>query len=405
LIKKKKSQKSTLQNWEVEKLKIKLFQKREIYTNLIYFLLLTSIYTIINHLWYFNQLDAVEIFIVGVIFIFTRLIFIQIRSWIDIAQKTKNSLSFSISQIIDFKIFKLLFLTPFRLFILPNKIAYYLDVEKYNQIIINYSFTGKIIDFFIFNPQEKTLIENQKIDYSQQKLNKDFLLEKGYLIIPDVYSKNELVSILNAINSSEPFIEPSIKTSRLILFKSYFKKNKDIKDLILTKNLSAIITQLFGDDFFVINSMYFDKPKKSPWGVEYHQDRQIIVKEKIEVPGFNEWFDRFNLTTVRATNEVLKEIFTIRIHIDSTTDKNGSLQVIEGSHKQGIFDPKQIDKTKEINCNVEQGGIMIMSPLLMHQSLGSENSELKRRVIHFDITNIDLPGGLIWGEKELLFNS
>jgi ectoine hydroxylase-related dioxygenase (phytanoyl-CoA dioxygenase family) len=151
----------------------------------------------------------------------------------------------------------------------------------------------------------------------------------------------------------------------------------------MNDNLKSIVNQLFGDGYFIINSMYFDKPGRSTWGVPYHQDRQIIVAEKKEVNGFNEWFNNFGLLTVRATNEVLQQIYTIRIHFDETNIENGSLQVIESSHKQGIFDPRLIDKTKEVNCNVPVGGVMIMSPLLMHQSLAS-SSDTKRRVIHFN---------------------
>jgi hypothetical protein len=138
-------------------------------------------------------------------------------------------------------------------------------------------------------------------------------------------------------------------------------------------------------------------------GVKYHQDRRIIVDKKIDSKVFNDWFEEKDQLMVRAPTEVLQKIVTIRIHLDDTDITNGSLQVIEGSHKKGIYNPELINLNtdKEINCDVPRGGIMVMSPLLMHQSLPSTNY-LKRRVIHFDVTNISLTEGLCWAEKETL---
>jgi hypothetical protein len=398
---------SIMENWEKNRLKYYPFTKNSLKKSLLYlfFFFITCVIIKYKFILQGNYKIISEILLWGISFFVGRILILKIRSWIDIYQNIKYLHHTSIIYLINFKLFKILLLKDKGFKILINNDPYFLDVKANNEIIIKYSFTKKIIDFYIINKDEKIFPTGENIDYSNQKINEEALQEKGYLILPNVYSNLEIKSIIETLNNNEPNIEPAIKTSRLILFKSYFKKNKEIKSLLLNKNLSTIIKQLFDSEYFVVNSMYFDKPKNSPWGVSYHQDRQIIVKEKKEVAGFNEWFERFNLITVRAPNEIIKEIFTIRVHIDITTDKNGSLQVIEESHSKGIFDPVYIDKTKEVNCDVDQGGIMIMSPLLMHQSLGSHTSELKRRVIHFDITNIDLPGGLAWGEKEFLFNS
>ncbi len=48
-------------------------------------------------------------------------------------------------------------------------------------------------------------------------------------------------------------------------------------------------------------------------------------------------------------------------------------------------------------CNVKEGGIMIMRPLLFHSSNKTLNHK-SRRVIHIEFSNSDLPVGLNWYE-------
>ena len=66
--------------------------------------------------------------------------------------------------------------------------------------------------------------------------------------------------------------------------------------------------------------------------------------------------------------DILENIFTIRIHLDNTDENNGALKVVPKSHAKGIYRPETIDwevETENI-CNVENGGVMIMKPLLLH---------------------------------------
>jgi hypothetical protein len=35
--------------------------------------------------------------------------------------------------------------------------------------------------------------------------------------------------------------------------------------------------------------LYFNKTERANWGVPWHQDKTIAVREKIELPGFTAW--------------------------------------------------------------------------------------------------------------------
>ncbi|CAA9197346.1 hypothetical protein FLACOL7796_01629 [Flavobacterium collinsii] len=138
----------------------------------------------------------------------------------------------------------------------------------------------------------------------------------------------------------------------------------------------------------------------------YHQDLTISVDQKIEVKNFENWTVKQNQFAVQPPKEVLEKNFTIRIHLDKTTKENGALKVINNSHSKGIFRVENMDfaNENETICEVEQGGIMIMKPLLFHASNKTTNNE-RRRVIHIEFSNQQLPSGLEWSEKTIFQNN
>ena len=153
-----------------------------------------------------------------------------------------------------------------------------------------------------------------------------------------------------------------------------------------------------------MKSIYFDKPETSNWYVAYHQDLTISVNEKKVIPNFGPWTTKQNQFAVQPPTDILENIFTIRIHLDDTDENNGALKVVPNSHSKGIYRPENIDWTIETEdiCVVPKGGIMIMKPLLLHGSNRTLNGN-RRRVIHIEFSDKELPEDLKWSEK-LLFS-
>ncbi len=131
----------------------------------------------------------------------------------------------------------------------------------------------------------------------------------------------------------------------------------------------------------------------------------ISVDKKIELEEFGSWTTKQNQFAVQPPIGILENIFTVRIHLDETNEDNGALKVIEKSHLKKIYRPESINWgiEKETTCNVEKGGIMIMKPLILHSSNRTTNNK-KRRVIHIEFSDMDLPNGINWAEKYDLKN-
>ena len=231
---------------------------------------------------------------------------------------------------------------------------------------------------------------------------------KGFTIINDIYSENEIGKLISLIeNSTENKTKNATfrKSQDLFAIRQFHKEIPETLPYIFNENLKSIVESNFGKGYFITKSIYFDKPEKSNWFVAYHQDLTISVNKKIETANFENWTVKQNQFAVQPPKEILEDNFTIRIHLDKTTKDNGALKVINNSHSKGILRIENMDfeKEKETMCEVEKGGIMIMKPLLFHASNKTTNNE-RRRVIHIELSKQQLPEDLEWSEKTILEN-
>lgn len=215
-----------------------------------------------------------------------------------------------------------------------------------------------------------------------------------------MFSQQELEEIDTVLQSIDTSKENFRKSEDLFAIRQFLKEVPEIKDLIFNENIRKVVKEIFGEKYFVVKSIYFDKPETSNWYVAYHQDLTISVDKKLELPGFGPWTTKQNQFAVQPPVNVLENIYTIRIHLDDTDENNGALKVVPKSHAKGIYRPETIDwvvETEEI-CNVEKGGIMLMKPLTLHGSNRTTNGK-KRRVIHIEFSDTELPEVLQWSER------
>lgn len=228
---------------------------------------------------------------------------------------------------------------------------------------------------------------------------KSFFEENGFGVVEDIYNTNEITAIgklINELDTSNPIFR---KSEDLFAIRQFLKEVPEIKNLIFNQNLIDLINLIGGNDYFVVKSIYFDKPEKSNWFVSYHQDLTISVDKKIEQTDYSNWTKKHNQFAVQPPLNFLENIFTIRIHLDDTDENNGALKVIEKSHLKAVYRPETIDwnTEKETICNVKSGGVMLMKPLLLHSS-GKTTNQNRRRVIHIEFSNQLLPENLNWAE-------
>ena len=236
--------------------------------------------------------------------------------------------------------------------------------------------------------------------------HKNVLHKNGFVTINAVYSDSEVEKVISVINEADTTASNFRRSTDLFAIRQFLKEIPQITPLIFNGNLLSLINTLFGSDFFVVKSIYFDKPEQSNWFVSYHQDLTISVDKKADIKGYGPWTVKQNQFAVQPPLEVLQSIYTIRIHLDDTNENNGALKIIPGSHNKGIYRPETIDwnEETETSCAVGKGSVMVMRPLLLHSSGRTTNAN-KRRVIHIEFCNKRLPAGTNWSEyMELIAN-
>lgn len=224
--------------------------------------------------------------------------------------------------------------------------------------------------------------------------------ENGFSVVNEIYTPEEvaqMLTLITAVNSNKATFR---KSEDLFAIRQFLKEVPEIKEIIFNDKLKKLINEAFGQAFFVVKSIYFDKPEKSNWYVAYHQDLTISVDKKVELEGFGPWTVKQEQFAVQPPLDILKKNFTIRIHLDHTDNENGALKVIPKSHLKGIYRPETIDWNVEEEkiCEIDSGGVMLMKPLILHSSSRTTNGQ-KRRVIHIEFSNIELPNAIQWSER------
>jgi ectoine hydroxylase-related dioxygenase (phytanoyl-CoA dioxygenase family) len=231
---------------------------------------------------------------------------------------------------------------------------------------------------------------------------RETIQHRGFCILPEVFNSRELHALKRSILFSKAYITSAGQDAEFFAMRKFFSEVPDALSLIFTDKFNHLIDQVFGPDYFITRATYFDKPPRSSWFVPYHQDLTIAVTATTDDPEYRHWVKKADYFSVQPPLHVLQNNFSIRIHLDETGEKNGALRVIPTSHNRGIYRPETIDWSREVEniCRVPEGGVMLMSPLLLHASNRS-TSPVRRRVIHIDFSNRNLAPSLDWAEKML----
>ncbi len=225
--------------------------------------------------------------------------------------------------------------------------------------------------------------------------NLETLNSSGYVIVPEIYSEAELESIHTRIAQVHGKVE-------LFGTRQFLMRTSGLQDLLLNERMKNLLAEV-APNYFIIKSIYFDKPPGANWFVSFHRDQTIFVKEKMDAFGFKNWTQKENEFGVQPPAEYLGDIVTVRIHLDDADETNGALKVIPYTHSEASVRPAAMSfsDSDSVLCPVKAGGVMLMKPLLFHASSKS-TSEKPRRVIHLELCSLELPEGMGWSQKSVI---
>src|SRR5689334_10725624 len=120
------------------------------------------------------------------------------------------------------------------------------------------------------------------------------IFSNGFTFIQDIFGQDEIAKILTVIESTDQSNPTFLKTDDLFAIRQFLKEVPQIKPLVFNSKLKTIINDLFGNDYFLAKSIYFDKPEKSNWFVAWHQDLTISVDKRVPINGYGPWTVKHN---------------------------------------------------------------------------------------------------------------
>ena len=96
-----------------------------------------------------------------------------------------------------------------------------------------------------------------------------------------------------------------------------------------------------------------------------------------------------------APTSVLSRILALRIHLDDSTEYNGPLRVLPGTHRLGVLCDDEVaqvaSEMSPVDCIVRRGGVLAMRPLIIHSSTKSR-VDAPRRVLHIEYAASEVAG-------------
>ena len=131
----------------------------------------------------------------------------------------------------------------------------------------------------------------------------------------------------------------------------------------------------------------FDKSASANWLVAWHQDTALPMRAQADAAGWGPWSIKAGIVHAHAPASALARVVALRVSLDPSTEANGPLRVLPGTHVHGLLDGAAVERlgleVAPVSCTVGAGGVVAMRPLLLHASSKS-TSDARRRVLHIE---------------------
>src|SRR5262249_12755192 len=208
----------------------------------------------------------------------------------------------------------------------------------------------------------------------------------------------------------EDQVLPSVECDSLadVLSKSFKKGNRAgvrnlmtnpaVRSLAFDERLRSLACRFVGPSAVPYRAKLFEKSGRANWLVIWHQDTVLPLECRFDSREWGPWSCKAGILYAHAPAWALSRVIALRIHLDASTELNGPLRVIPGSHSLGVLKEQDVIQhayeNEHVTCLVPEGGTIAMRPLLIHAS-SKVNVDLPRRVLHIEyIDSLDLGNGI-----------
>ena len=212
----------------------------------------------------------------------------------------------------------------------------------------------------------------------------------GYEVQHDVLSAQECDALLAALTG--------ISSKARRAGSRHLMSNSVVAGLAADRRLLAIAKSVLGSTATPFRATLFEKSGHRNWLVPWHQDTALPLASPFDAAGWGPWSRKGGVLYAHAPTWALSRVVALRVHLDASTNENGPLRVIPGSHQLGVLADRAViahaRTHPRMECTVSRGGVLAMRPLLIHASSKARNTN-PRRVLHIEYADaLDLGVGV-----------
>jgi len=204
-------------------------------------------------------------------------------------------------------------------------------------------------------------------------------MDRGFAIIPGVLHEREIDRISCELSAAR------LRRSRAGA--RHLFSVPAVAALARDQRLIGLAAEVLGCEPLPLNATLFDKSADANWLVAWHQDKALPLVERRDAPGWGPWSEKSGVIYAHAPALALSRVVALRVHLDDSTADNGPLRVLPETHTLGVLSDEQIDEAarriEPVTCTVPRGGVLVMSPLIIHAS-SKVKARASRRVLHFE---------------------
>ena len=234
--------------------------------------------------------------------------------------------------------------------------------------------------------------------------------EAGFALLDDVFTPSEVGNWIETLTAA---LDPNDAGVHAHDGRTYAARNvlamcPEVAELWRQPPLVQVVRSVLGDGAGLVRATYFDKTSGSSWAVPWHKDIVLPVQpgepaepEQSGPAAIREssvWGPvriKDGVSHAEAPLSVLRGLLQLRINLDDQTDRNGSLAVLPGSHRDGkVVRMSGYEATPVFG---RAGSVMALKPLVAHASGHTRDEHARRRVLALEFASRrELPDGFRW---------
>ncbi len=227
------------------------------------------------------------------------------------------------------------------------------------------------------------------------------LYRDGFCVLPDAVSSQVVSGILSqfdgAFDSDSQSVRARSSRGHVYAARNLIGSIPEVSTVWQVDPMLNMLQEVLGHDLGLVRALFFDKPPERTWNLPWHKDTSIAVQDNsIASRSFSRPTMKADVPHVIACDDILRQMLTLRIHLDDVTDENGPLRVIPQSHVASDSDGLGVDQA--VTIHAQAGDVLVMRPLISHASGNSvEGTTRHRRILHLEFAASEtLPDGYKW---------